>query len=118
MSEPLGVLHPAPPGPAGHPQKFSVASMLPVHSERFLGLSKAQTSATPIFPPNITLAVLANQVERAAVILSELGVPSARFLNANNAFSSSRSFRRSARHSLDYLKQQTYDSPANYTQAG
>jgi hypothetical protein len=32
MSDPLVVAHPLPPGPAVQPQKFSVASILPVHA--------------------------------------------------------------------------------------
>jgi len=32
MSDPLEVVHPLLPGPLGHPQKFCVASMLPVQT--------------------------------------------------------------------------------------
>jgi hypothetical protein len=39
MSDPLVVAHPFPPGPAVQPQKFSVASMLPVQA---VALSEAQ----------------------------------------------------------------------------
>ena len=76
------------PGPPGHAQKFSVASAAPVHNERFLGLSKAQTLATPIFPPSksfkwkstltgslIAISTSSSGIALWAMIVPRTGVP-------------------------------------------